>query len=127
MDTYSAVQTIVAEVTCGVVKGMLDAFLVDLAIVSVVLGRIIELGDDRLADTSFDVTDEESVGFLGTVVPLEEDSRVKVVESEFNFVACDAVVRVAVGSGVAGGKVRYPQFDTIEFDMVVDRSGKVVP
>ena len=96
----------VAEVTCGVEKGTLDTFLVDLAMMSVVLGRIIELGDDRLADRRFDVTDEDSVGFLGKLVPLEEDSRAEIIESEFNFVACDAVVRVAVGSGIADGKVR---------------------
>lgn len=51
-----------------------------------------------------------------------------ILEGETNTVAWDVGVDVVTESGLAGGKLRYPQFDTVvEFDMIVDRSGRVVP
>lgn len=110
---------------------MLDAFPVELADLSIVLGTKVALRDGVLRDAGMVVDLEVLRGIplelLEALRLVEEDLYGNMVRDDASDVASATAFEVPTILGAGEGKGRYPQFDTVELRRVVDRRGRVVP
>ena len=130
MKDYSAVQ-LNLDVVISEVEVMLDAFPIELADPSILLGTKAALRDDVLRDAGMVVGVEVFRGtpleLLEALRPVEEDLYDIMVRDDTSDVAPATALEVPKILDAGEGKARYPQFDMVELRRVVDRIGSVVP
>ena len=111
MKKYSAVQLNLGVVISGV-EVMLDAFPVELADLSIMLGTKVALRDDVLRDAGMVIDLEVLRGFplelLGALRPVKEDLYGNMVRDDASDVASATAFEVPTVLGAGEGKAKYP-------------------